>query len=132
MFYVVLILLLLLETALFYFSLKQQDRLLQEKCIAYSAFTLILVLLFGAKILPYSFRFIPLMLWLTGRLLVNGVLLLKKKKRPFKKVKAGIRYTTAVLTLLLSLVPLLLFPPFEPIQASGSYQVETKKFTYTD
>ena len=132
MFYVVLILLLLLETALFYFSLKQQDRLLQEKCIAYSAFILVLLLLFGAKILPYSFRFIPLMLWLTGRLLVNGFLLLKKKKRPFKKVKAGIRYTTAVFTLFLSLVPLLLFPPFDPLEASGSYEVETKKFTYTD
>lgn len=132
MFYVIWILLLLLETALFYFSLKQQNRLLQEKCISYSAFTLVLLLLFGAKILPYSFRFIPLMLWLTGRLLTNGVLLLKKKKHPFKKVKAGIRYTSAVLTLLLSLIPLLLFPPFEPLEASGSYEVETKKFTYTD
>lgn len=132
MFYMIWILLLLLETALFYFSLKQQNRLLQEKCIAYSAFILVLLLLFGAKILPYSFRFIPLMLWLTGRLLVNGFLLLKKKKRPFKKVKAGIRYTTAVFTLFLSLVPLLLFPPFDPLEASGSYEVETKKFTYTD
>lgn len=132
MFYGLLLLFLLLETAFLYFGLKQKNRLTQEKCIVYSALLLLQVLLFATKLLPYSFRFIPLLLWLTGRLIQQIALLLKKKKKPFKGMKAGILYFIAVLSLLLVLTPLLLFPPFKAIEASGSYEVETKKITYTD
>lgn len=100
------------------------------RIIAFAAFILLTIL----KTIVWSFRFftlaaVLLILGLSGMLTFTSK---KKEKSVYKTRDVILKALGFVVIIYIATIPLIIFPPYEPIKPTGKYQVGTQTYTYTD
>lgn len=93
-----------------------------------------LLILTIATIIEWSFRWYLLAFLLFTLAAIATVRLLSRKleNKPFKTGRMIAKSVSVILLLSLTLAPALIFPQYKQLPKTGSYEVATQTFTYTD
>ncbi len=99
---------------------------------AFAAFSILLV----AGVYWWGFRWVGLFALLAIMAAISAVSMIRshqnKVEKPFKSLSAVLSAVGGCLLLVACILPGILFPQFQPIQPTGSYEVSTQSITYVD
>jgi hypothetical protein len=93
-----------------------------------------LALLFGLGVLHRGLRYDALSAVLLVLAIIGTVGLMRRKAeaRPFKTARVVLRTVGMTLLFFAATLPAIIFPQYEPLQATGPYRVATATYTYED
>lgn len=127
-----LVLLLGLETFFLVWSIMTRSNRREEKGII-SIFLLVLFgLLLVTGVFEWSFRYAALLLVLVIQALAGTAILVRKRKKEYRLRKNIIRFVRNCFIFTFALFLAILFPQYEQLETTGSYEVTTAKYTWTD
>lgn len=100
------------------------------RIIAFTSFVIFSIL----SVIDWSLRYYTLVALLLLLAIKGAVGLINKKqeKRQYKKVRTVMKAIGMTVLILLATLPSIIFPQYVPIKPTGSYQIETAAYTYTD
>ena len=124
----------LLEAAILICRLSFKSRCAQLTCLIRACELALFALLVFTGVIPWGFRFWLLGGFLLGQLLFSALRYFSKyaKKKPFRPFHAAFTTLGALVLILISAIPAILFPESGIIPPTGQFQVATAAFTYTD
>lgn len=120
------------EIGFLLWSLVEKGRHDAEKEVVRAGGMLIALLLLMAGILQGFSRYGIFLVVLFLQVLYNGIFLLRKKERAFKKGKMTAAVIGNSLLYFLCLLPAFLFPQYKEPEVTGPYAVETALYTWED
>lgn len=123
-----------LELPLMVYSLRTRSSQAQTRSIIRIAAFVAFALLVATRVIPWSFRWVGLaiLLFFWASAAVWTLLQRKRPAPPYRPARILFRTAMALFLLFLALFPLLLFPPHQPLAATGPHAVATVQHTYTD
>lgn len=127
-----LIILLVLETFFLIWSIKTRDNHREEKGIISIALLALLVILLGTGVFTWGFRYMLLLLVLIIQAITGIVILARKKKSEYRLKRNIFRYVRNCIIVAFALLLAIIFPQYEQPITTGSYEVATTKYTWTD
>jgi dienelactone hydrolase len=127
------LLLVVSETIFLFLQIFQKISLRKQKAILSLSELLLFVILFFSGIVQFSFRWVMLIVLLAVRGILSTITLIKKKQeKPYRLCGAIGRFAGSVLLILPACLPALIFPQYNPLTPSGSYELSTVSYTWTD
>jgi dienelactone hydrolase len=130
--FLILLVLFAIETLFFVWTIKDKKNRSQERGIVRLGLFALFGVLLLTGVFQWGFRWYFLTIILTIQTVISVVVLVRKKEKPYalgknirKIIGNGICYAFAVL-------PIMLFLPYIPITPTGSYTVDTAKYTWVD
>lgn len=129
---VTLILLIALETFYLVWSIITKNNHREEKGITDIAVLALFVLLLITGVFEWSFRYIFLLLVLIIKTLTSAIMLIRKKEKKYGLGKNIIRFTRNSLIFIIALSFAIIFPQYKQPVTTGSYEIATAKYTWTD
>ncbi len=127
-----LVILLALETFFLVWSVKTKGEHREEKGIVSIALLALFGLLTITGVYEWSFRYAALLLTLVIQAITGTVVLLRKKERAYKLSKPIFRFIRNTFLFAFALSLAILCPQYQQPKTTGSYQVATAKYTWTD
>ncbi len=129
-----LFLLLVVSEAVFLFlQIFNKNALRKQKALINLSELLLLVILILMGVVHFDFRWFMLTAFLSVRAILAAITLIKKKLgKPYLLSRAIGRFAGSILLILLAFIPSLLFPQYKSLTPSGSYQLATVSYTWTD
>ena len=127
------LLLVVSETIFLFLQVFQKNPLRKQKAILSLSELLLFVILLFSGIVQFSFRWVMLIVLLTVRGILSAITLIRKKhEKPYRLSGAIGRFVGCVLLILPACLPALIFPQYNPLTPSGSYELATASYTWTD
>lgn len=127
-----LILLLVLETIFLVWSVRTKNKHQEEKNIANLGVIMLIAVFMMTRVLEWSFRYVPLLIYMIILAGVSVFTLLKKRNTTFKFRNRIIAYFCKCILLIMVTSLAILFPEYSPIEVTGAYEILTTKKTWTD
>ncbi len=132
---IVLIIMLALELGFVVFCIvtKSYQRFIRSM-VSFGTMAVMLIL-FLTGVMHWGFRWFMLFMILLVRTLSAGWYLLRRKyrkERTYKERYVIISGIGSILLIGIAIIPAIMFPQFKPVEASGSYSVETVSYTLKD
>lgn len=129
-----LFLLLVVSEAVFLLlQIFQRNTLKKQKALINLAELLVFITLMLTGAVLFSFRWFILMIFLAVRAIIAAFTLIRKRQgKPYLLSRAIGRFMGSLLLILPACIPSLLFPQYDPLTPSGSYQLATASYTWTD
>jgi dienelactone hydrolase len=127
-----ILLLTLMESTLLYLSLHGKRNFEEERGILNFSILLLLILFFLTGVFTWSFRFMPITLLVAIKSLVSLVGLLRRREKSFRKGKTILKAAVNLLLYIAAASVLILFPPYLQPEVTGTFEVKTEKYTWTD
>lgn len=127
-----LILLVVLETAFLVWSIATKNRHREEKSIVNLGVFALIAILLMTNLLVWGFRYVPLMIYLVVLSGVSTYTLLRRSKKAYATGKSIFSYIVKCILLVMVTSLAILFPQYDPIDVTGTYEVLTAKSTWTD
>ncbi len=129
-----LFLLLVVSEAVFLFlQIFQRNSLQKQKAILSLAELFLFIILIFTGIVVFSFRWFMLIVLLFVRGIFAAITLIKnRQEKPFRLPRTIGRFVGSILFILPACLPALIFPQYKPLTPSGSYQLATASYTWTD
>lgn len=129
---ITLILLLALEIFFLIWSIKTRNNHREEKGITSIGLLVIFGLLLITGVYEWSFRYVMLLLVLIIQALTGTVILVRKREKEYRLRKNILRFVRNCFIFTFALFLAILFPQYEQPKTTGSYEVATAKYTWTD
>jgi len=127
-----LVLLLTLETFLLVWSIMTRDNHREEKGVISIALLALFGILLVTGVYEWSFRYAALMLVLVIQAIVGAIILIRKKEVEYRLGKNITRYLRNCFIFTFALFLAIIFPQYAQPEITGSYEVATAKYTWTD
>ncbi len=130
---ILFLLLVVSETIFLFLQIFQKNPFRKQKAILHLGELFLFILLLIAGVVVFSFRWLVLLAFLVVRGSLAAISLIRKRnERPYRLSKTIGRFAGSILLILPSCLPALLFPQNNPLTPSGSYQLATTSYTWTD
>jgi dienelactone hydrolase len=129
---ITLVLLFLSETFFLIWSNKTKNNHREEKGIISIAILVLFGLLLFIGVYEWSFRYAALLFVLIIQALFSAVILVRKKEKEYKLKNNILRFIRNCFIFSFALFLAILFPQYEQPGKTGSYEVATAKYTWTD
>ncbi len=129
-----LFLLLVVSEAVFLFlRIILKNTLKRQKAITNLSVLLLFSLLLLTGVVQFSFRWFTLTMFLLIRGILAVIVLIRRgKEKPYRLSGSIGRLAGSLLLILPVCIPALLFPQYKPLTPSGSYELATVSYTWTD
>ncbi len=127
-----LVVLLSIEGMFFTWSILTKQTHSEEKGVVNLSILFLFGILVYSGVFVWSFRYIMLFLLLIAQSAYSIFVLLKRGKREYSIGKSIICLVSKITLILVSLLPLFLFPQYQELPLSGTYDIDTSKYTWID
>jgi dienelactone hydrolase len=127
-----LIFLFVLETAILVWTLKTRNRHREEKSIINLGVMILITILLLTNVLEWSFRYVPLMIYMVVLSGVSVYTLLKRGNKAFVLKRSVFTYLSKCILIVMVTSLAILFPQYSLIEVTGTYDVVTEKNTWID
>ncbi|MDD3930678.1 MAG: hypothetical protein GXY22_02245 [Clostridiaceae bacterium] len=124
--------LLAVEAAMLFWSIRTRQEYRRERGLIRIASLIIFAVLTLAGIYKWGFQYAPLLVLLVIQSVVGIVVLIRAKDGKYTKSRTIWRGIRNSMVLLLAILPTMIFPQYDQPTPSGTYDVLTTKYTWTD
>lgn len=129
---ITLVLLLALETFFLVWSIRTRTNHREEKGIISIGLLALFGLLLFTGVFEWSFRYPMLLLVLALQAIIGAVILFRKREKEYRLRKNILRFIRNGFVFTFALFFAILFPQYEQLHTTGSYEVVTAKYTWVD
>jgi dienelactone hydrolase len=129
---ITLILLIALEVFFLVWSIMTRNNHREEKGVIYITVLALFVLLLITGVYEWSFRYIAILLVLIIKALAYAVMLIRKKEKKYGIGKNIFHFTMNSFVFIIALSFAIIFPQYKQPVTTGSYEIATAKYTWTD
>jgi len=129
---ITLIILLAVEAFFFLWTINSKSNHAQEKSIVRIAQLTLLGVLLLTGVFDWSFRYFMLLVVLVIQTVISVIVLVRKTEKPYKLGKSIRGLAGNALLYAFALILAILCPQYTQPVATGSYEIETAKYTWVD
>lgn len=129
---ITLAILLALETFFLAWSIKTKNNRREEKGAVSISLLILFALLLCTGVYEWSFRYIFIMPVMVIQAISGIIVIVKKKEKGFKLSKSIFRFIRNSVIFSCALSVAIIFPQYEQLKTTGSYEISTAKYTWID
>ncbi len=121
-----------LELFFLVWSIRTRDDHRKERGIVRISTLVLFGLLLATGVYVWSFRYTMLLCMLVIQAVAGAVILVRKREAPYRTRNTILRFIRNCIIIFFALLPAIILPQYEQPIPTGTYEVATAKFTWTD